>query len=255
MRDPHPTSGYDPRLFAKLLEAEDRHFWFVSRNRVLADVLAGLSVGDGKRVLEIGTGTGNTLKVLERACTRATVVGVDLFEEGLAIARRRTTARLVRAKIEQLPFRRPFDLIAAFDVLEHVEDDRAALANVRQLLAPDGRLFLTVPASARLWSRFDEESHHCRRYEAAQLRERLVEAGYRIERLTFFMASLYPLVRVARLVSDRTRDGGDTVARELRVVPVANSVLTAILSLEARLLAAGVRLPVGTSLLAVARAS
>ena len=256
MIDPTKPSGYDAKHFERLVEVEDRHFWFASRNRMLAAVLAHVTVSDKARVLEIGTGTGNTFRLLERAFPRATLVGVDLFEEGLAAARLRTRGHLVRAKIEQLPFQREFELVGAFDVLEHVEDDRAALTHIRGLLAPGGYLVLTVPACARLWSRFDSDSHHFRRYELDQLRERLISAGFVVERLAYCFAALYPVLRIVRWLSDRlpVRTGSKSpVARELRVVPVVNAGLMAILALEARIAASGFRMPIGTSLLAVAR--
>jgi SAM-dependent methyltransferase len=256
MIDATKPSGYDAKHFQKLVEVEDRHFWFASRNRILASVLAKLTVPENARVLEIGTGTGNTLRILERAFPGAALVGVDLFEEGLAAARLRTRAHLVRANTEQLPFQREFDLIGAFDVLEHVEDDRTALTHIRRLLTPGGHLVLTVPACARLWSRFDSDSHHFRRYEPDQLRERLAAAGFVVERLSFFFASLYPVLRILRWVSDRlpARKGARSpVARELRVVPIVNAAAMAILEMEAWVASAGLRLPIGTSLLAIAR--
>lgn len=250
-----PAPGYDAAHFEKLIEIEDRHFWFTTRNVMLAGILARIPLADGACALEIGAGTGNTLRVLERAYPRAALVGMDLYGEGFAAARRRTRAHLVRAAIERLPFRRPFDLVAAFDVLEHVADDRAALASILRLLAPGGHLVLTVPAFARLWSRFDEDSHHVRRYELNELGECLAGAGYAVERLTFFMGALYPMLRAARWLSDRMPDrpGASPVARELRIVPVVNPAMTWLLGAEARLVAAGTRLPFGTSLLAVAR--
>jgi SAM-dependent methyltransferase len=258
MIDAPSPSGYDAKHFEKLVAVEDRHFWFASRNRLLADVLARLTLPDKARVLEIGTGTGNTLRVLERTFPQATLVGVDLFEEGLCTAQRRTKAYLVRANVEQLPFQREFELIGAFDVLEHIEDDRAALAHIHRLLTRDGRVVLTVPACARLWSRFDQDSHHFRRYEPDELRERLVSAGFVVERLSFFFAALYPFVSILRSVADRfpgRNNKASPVARELRIVPVVNATLTAILDLEGRITASGFRLPIGTSLLAVARRS
>jgi len=256
MIDRPAPSGYDAKHFEKLIEVEDRHFWFVSRNRILSTALARVMVPDKARVLEIGTGTGNTLRVLERAFPRATIVGVDLFEEGLAAARRRTRAHLVRANIDQLPFQREFDVIGAFDVSEHVEGDREALTHLRRLLTPGGYLVLTVPACARLWSRFDTDSHHFRRYEPDELRERLTAAGFVVERLTYFFAALYPVLRIVRWMSDRLpgrKDAASPVARELRIVPIVNLAAMAILEMEARVASAGFRLPIGTSLLAIAR--
>jgi len=122
------------------------------------------------RVLEIGCGTGNTLRVLKEAYPPAAlIVGVDLFEEGLVYARQLTKLPLVRARIENAPFTIPFEVVGMFDVLEHVEDDVATLCVMRALTAPGGHLLVTVPAYKALWSRFDEESHHCRRYELDEL--------------------------------------------------------------------------------------
>jgi SAM-dependent methyltransferase len=218
-------------------------------------VLRRIKLPEPSRVLEVGAGTGNTLRVLHSAFPSSAIVGVDLFEEGFRTARERTTAHLVRARVEQLPFRRPFNLIGAFDVLEHVEDDRAALAHLRRLLTADGKLVLTVPAFPRLWSRFDEDSHHFRRYERHALHERLLAAGYIVERMTFCFAALYPLLRVGRWMADRVPDERDStpVARELRVVPIVNGALKAILDVESRAIVAGATLPFGTSLLAIAR--
>lgn len=148
-------------------------------------------------------------------------------------------------------------------MLEHLEDDRAALARLHDLVEPGGALVLTVPAHQKLWSRFDEEAHHCRRYDADVLEARLAEAGFETEYLTFFMAPLYPLARVGRRISDLIRGvkqrlgrpAGSAVADELRVRPLINGVLAALLSQEAKALARRRVLPRGTSLLAVARVS
>jgi SAM-dependent methyltransferase len=249
-------SGYDAKHFSKLAEVEDQHFWFAARNRLLSGILRRITVPDKARVLEVGAGTGNTLRVLDGAFPSCAIVGVDLFDEGFRTARLRTDAHLVRAKIEQLPFRTPFDVIGAFDVLEHVEDDRAALIHLHSLLAPEGHLVLTVPAFPGLWSRFDEDSHHFRRYERQDLHERLLAAGYIVDRITYFFAPLYPLLRVGRWTADRAFDEAratSPVARELRVVPMVNGALKAILDVEARAVVAGVTMPFGTSLLAIAR--
>lgn len=257
MTDGASAGGFNPDYFERLAEVEDRHFWFTSRNALLERVLAPLAAAlpPGTRVLEVGTGNGNTLRAVERACHGTTVVGMDPFVEGLALARRRTSALLVCGSIERLPFRGAFGLVAAFDVLEHVPDDLGALRAVRDQLSPRAHLILTVPAFAHLWSPFDEAAHHCRRYERAQLRRVLEAAGFQIERLTFFMTTLYPALRLSRLVGrnrERNRHAA-THERELKIVPGLNALFTALLSVEARAVAAGVQLPFGTSLLAIAR--
>lgn len=258
-----PHQSFDPTYFALLFQIEDRHFWFRARNQVVATVAKRLTAGmsRGYRVLEVGCGTGNVLRVLEQVCTSGTVVGVDLFSEGLHYARQRTDALLVQGDIRTVPFGVPFDLIGLFDVLEHLPDDHRVLRNLHDVLAKGGRLLLTVPAHPCLWSRFDEASCHCRRYELAELEGKLIHAGYRVEYITQYMASIFPLVwlrrRVAGLADLRPSAGAgrrcDLVASELRIVPVINDLLVLLLAQEARLIARRCRLPVGTSLLAVAR--
>lgn len=260
------SSGYDPDHFAALFAVEDRHFWFAARNLALKAVIEQIapSLPASYRVLEIGCGTGNTLRVLKEACSSAALIaGVDLFEEGLVYARQRTKLPLVRARIENAPFTVPFELVGMFDVLEHIEDDAATLCVVRALTAPGGHLLVTVPAHKALWSRFDEESHHCRRYEPDELRERLTDAGFGIDYLTPFMAPLYPIARVSRWWADRANDlrrrmgieSKSAVMNDLAVRPVLNDIMAFMLRPEVPRLRRREQLHMGTSLLAVARAT
>jgi SAM-dependent methyltransferase len=258
--------GYDPDHFQALFAVEDRHFWFGVRNLALETLIKGLAphLPPHYHVLEIGCGTGYALRMLKEACSAAAVVvGIDAFEEGLAYARRRTNVPLVRARIEQPPFIAPFDLIGMFDVLEHIEDDVAALREIRALTKPGSYLVLTVPADMALWSRFDEESRHCRRYGPQELRDRLTGAGFDVEYLTPFMAMLYPVARISRWLSGRAQDlrrrlkmaPKSVVLSDLTVWPVINGLVGVILRQEVRVLRKRGTLPIGTSLVAVARAA
>ncbi len=259
---PTTAGGFDPGYYAPLFDAEDRHFWFRARNGVL-EALVRSEIADlapGYRVLEVGCGTGYVLRMLNRVCAGGVVLGMDLFIEGLQLSQQRSAAKLVQGRIEHPPFQQQFDLIGLFDTLEHVEDDATVLRHLRNMLAERGKLLITVPAYQALWSDFDVESHHCRRYEPSVLERRLIDAGFVVEYLTPFMATLYPLARVGRFVSDALRkgrsangDGASAVRDQLRVRPGVNEVLTFLLAQEARLVAKRRRLPVGTSLLALAR--
>lgn len=250
-------AGYDPALFDAIAAAERRHFWFRARNRVLEAVLSplGARMAAGTRALEIGCGTGNTLRVLSRACPRATVVGMDLFAEGFRHAAQ-GRARLVQGRLEQSPFRTRFDLVGLFDVLEHIEDDRQALESIRLLLEPGGHLVLTVPAGPHLWSAFDTASHHWRRYTRDELQARLEGAGFELRYMTPFMTASYPALWLARKLRSRARSQverpDDAILAELAIPGWLNAVLDLALRPEGVILRAGGRLPVGTSLLAVA---
>src|SRR4029077_8056724 len=109
--------------------------------------------------------TGNVLEVLRRTCRRGSVMGFDLPPVGLAMARRRSPgALLVQATIDAPPFGAVFDIVGAFDVLEHLPDDPGALGPITGMLRPGGRLVVTVPAHTSLWSHVDVAACHQRRY-------------------------------------------------------------------------------------------
>jgi SAM-dependent methyltransferase len=261
----HPVepSTYDPDYFVHLFAVEDRHFWFRARNRTISRIAEQLVAGlaPGYRVLEVGCGNGNTLRVLEQICRGGTVIGMDVFAEGLPYARGRVGCGLVRADIRRPPFTARFQLIGIFDVLEHLPDDRRVLNDLHAMLDPGGGLLLTVPAHPALWSYFDRASCHRRRYEPEELENKLSNAGFHVEYLTQYMSTIFPLVWLGRRVAfffgkNRTDTGELThglARQELRIVPVLNGLLTFLLTQEIRLIARRRRLLIGTSLLAIAR--
>ena len=256
--------SYDPEFFDQLARIESKHFWFRTRNQVIATLAQQITEDwpDGYRVLEVGCGTGNVLRALEQVCSRGIVVGMDLFAEGLSFARKRTSCALVQGNIEQSGFGIQFDLIGAFDVVEHLSDDVQVFRAIHSMLKPGGALLLTVPAHQSLWSYFDEAAHHRRRYGTTDLRSKLIQTGYEIEFLSQFMASTYPLLWFVRIIKSilRENDNSNSVERhralsleELRIVPVLNGLLTFALTQEARLIKSRIVLPFGSSLVVVAR--
>ena len=150
---------------------------------------------------------------------------MDLYGEGIHYARSRTTCPLVQGDVRKSPFGKTFQVIGIFDVLEHIPDDNRILVDLWELLENGGTLLLTVPANPSLWSYFDELAGHCRRYEAADLRSKLEKAGFAIEYLTPYMATLSPLMWLSRGFRAKTAanaDARELLEQELRVVPVLN---------------------------------
>lgn len=256
------AARYNPAYFDQLFRIEDHHFWFHSRNRIISDVVAGVtkSFQGGYKVLEIGCGNGNVLRHLEKTCEGQLVVGMDAFDEGLRLARRRNCTRLVRGDANRHPFASQFDLVGVFDVLEHVPQDERLLDQIRAILRPGGVLLITVPARMSLWSYFDEASGHCRRYEYGELRAKLAKAGYEVDYITPYMLTLLPLMwcgrRLASLTSGwrKKNSATDMALSELRLTPGVNGVLKWCLGREIPRVVARRGLPFGTSLLAIARA-
>jgi SAM-dependent methyltransferase len=252
------AGGYDPAFFEQLAKVEDRHFWFKARNRLIFGIASKLTSGlnPGYRVLEVGCGTGNVLRVLRQACPDGKVVGLELWLDGLRFAQQRSNGPLVQGDVRNSPFGKPFELIGMFDVLEHIPEEAETLVALREALAPGGRLMLTVPAHQYLWSYFDEAAQHCRRYSSTQIRDRLTEAGFQVEFLSEFMTCIFPMVWLFRRLANRQQGSEDArtrAMREFRVLPVINGLLTAMLRLEVFWVSRGWRLPIGTSLIAIAR--
>jgi SAM-dependent methyltransferase len=262
-REVTSRTSYTAEQFAPLFAAEDRHFWFRSRNRCIAATLRALPDFSAiHEVLEVGCGTGVVLAELQRVFPAARVIGMDLFDEGLAFARKRFSGTLVQGDVLTHEFAHPFDLIGIFDVLEHLDDDAGILQRLWQQLKPGGYLVLTVPAHQGLWSYFDEVAHHRRRYAPAELERKLTATGFDVVQATLFMSVLFlPLWLKRRLLGERlvslSRASADrrqtAVESDLKINPLTNWLLEMALRPEAFLIAHGIRLPLGTSLLAVAR--
>lgn len=257
--DKKNTTSYNPIYFAPLFAVEDKHFWFYARNQVIAKLVSQITanITTKYQVLEVGCGTGNTLRIVKEACLHGIVTGMDLFAEGLSYARQRTSSFLVQGDMFRPPFGTQFDLICLFDVLEHLPNDKQVLDNLYSMLASNGTLLLTVPAHPELWSYFDESSHHCRRYEPTELQHKLISAGYEIEYLTQYMATIFPLVyigrKLAKLTNNNKKQVDNLALNELRIIPLLNELLIKLLSWEVHTIQNRRQLYIGTSLLAVVR--
>lgn len=249
--------GFDPAAFLQLAEIEDRSWWFRSRNRLIAQT-ARRFYAHAASVLEIGCGTGYTLSALRSALPSAQLTGTELFEEGLAVARQRwANIRLMRADARSLPFGSEFDLVAAFDVIEHIDDDARALAELRRVLRPGGGVIVTVPQHQWLWSEADEYAQHQRRYSRAELISRVETAGFRVRMVTSFVTLALPAMAVSRIIRRlrRTAPGDFDPWAEFRIPPFLNRTFESLATAERYAIARGASLPAGGSLLLVGAAA
>jgi SAM-dependent methyltransferase len=246
------NDGFEPEAFAALAAVEAESFWFEGRNRLLWWAL-GRYFPAASNFLEVGCGTGFVLGGLRQAAPRLRLFGSEVYFEGLAFARRRVPeATLFQMDARRIPFRDEFDVVGAFDVLEHVEDDRRVLAEMFAACRPGGGLILTVPQHRFLWSAFDEYAQHKRRYSRRELAGKVVAVGFQLLYLGSFCSLLLPVMLLSRLRHRRLVEGYDPVA-ELKLNPVVNGLFRRALDVERGLIRAGVRFPWGGSLLAVAK--
>jgi SAM-dependent methyltransferase len=234
--------------YKTFFDLEDRHFWFRAMRSIVFHQ-ARQYVGAEARVLDVGCGTGGTMTLMPPGWRR---VGVDFASEAISFARSRGERDLARATAERLPFESEcFDSVFALDVIEHCDDDAAAIAEVARVLRPGGTLILTTPAFMFLWSEHDQVVHHRRRYRRAALHQLITNAGFSVKRLTYFNALLFAPIAAVRFAKRVLPYKGEP--RSDNVLPPApiNEALTAVFGLERRLID-HVDLPVGVSLLAVA---
>ncbi len=248
------AAGFDPHYFPALAAIERDHFWFATRREVVRDVLREAVPDLSRRPLfDIGCGSGGLLEYL--GSSGVPLAGAcDAYPESLSFVRRRIGVPLLLVDEGRLPpFAPGYTLLSLFDVLEHIDDDLGTLRLLFEVLEPGGVLVLTVPAHPFLFDEMDTIAHHRRRYRRAELRDKLRAAGFRVLRLTHFMAPLVllvPLRWTVRALSGR-RTAVDRRRMELAVTPVLNGLVRTVLRLERPLVRAGL-LPFGSSLIAVA---
>jgi SAM-dependent methyltransferase len=243
----------DEAFYPAYYELEGRHWWFVGRRKLFLRLLEREYPPAARPidVLDFGCGTGAFLEHLERF---GAVSAVDSDPSAVAFChtRGRSEVKLVPPGTA-LPYRDDsFDLVTTLDVIEHVDDDVAALAELRRVLRPGGRLLVAVPAFMFLWGKQDEVSHHRRRYTAPTLRCALAAAGFAVDRTSYFNTILFPPVAAVRL-GRRLLRRQSARQSDFELGPAAlNRALGAVFGAEAGLVARR-DLPFGVSLLALAR--
>jgi len=244
-------AGFKPEYFARLAVIEQGHFWFRARNTLIQWAL-GKYFPNAESFFEIGCGTGYVLAGIRENFPRMRLVGSDIFTDGLVFAK----ARLPGVELYQMDARRiflesEFDVVGAFDVVEHLVEDERALAQMFNAARPGGGLLVTVPQQRYLWSASDQFAMHQRRYSRAELRAKVRRAGFEIERITSFNSLLLPLMIWSRM--QQKRNSHLQPWRELEISPALNKALESILTIERSMITKGVSFPVGGSLLLIGR--
>ena len=236
-------------VYQQMAELDDRHWWYRARRRILAELIRReAQLPEGARILEIGCGTGHNLAMLSGF---GHVDGLELDDEARALSEKRLGRKVMRSPLPQLArVPKNYDLIGAFDVIEHIEDDKAALAAIATKLKPGGKFIMTVPAHPWMWTAHDVANHHKRRYSKRSLRALVEGSPMRLDKIGYFNSFLFPLAVAERAAAKlRGKDNGD-----VSLPPAAlNGALQAVFAAE-RYVVGRLPLPPGLSLFAVASA-
>jgi len=253
------SGNYPAEGFAVTAAIEAGSFWCRSRNRVLRDVIERFT--DRTRrlaMLEIGCGIGGVVAELRRL-PHLQLTASEVALEGLRYARPRCPeVTFIQLDATAIPFRDEFDLVGAFDVLEHIDADQRVIRGVHEALRPDGLFIITVPQYPWMWSALDETVHHKRRYRRSELLRKLRDNGFDVLFCSSFVTALFPAMAASRLLGRGTstrRSGEEALAAQVTLSPLVNRVCDWIMRVDELALRLGFSLPFGGSLVAVARRS
>ncbi len=241
-------------FYAEYFKIEDKHWWFVGRRRIFLDVLDKYLTRPSnvrqRRILDMGCGTGTMLKYLSRY---GQAEGIDADEDAVSFCHERGITQVQQVSSFPLPFEDDtFDLVTALDVIEHIEDDLGTLRELKRVLRPGGMLLVSVPAYRFLWGAQDEISNHKRRYVAPDMRARLLDAGFKVRRLSYFNTYLFPIIAAVRLIRPY-RSGSSELKSDFTMTKagLSNTLLGHLFGMEAPLITR-LNLPFGVSILGLA---
>jgi len=240
----------DAETFAVEAAIEQDHWWFRGRRRLLASEIARLGLPPGAEILDVGTSTGTNLRLL-RELGHQRVSALDSSQIAIDYVAAKGLGRVRLGDICALPWPDDsFDLVLVTDVIEHVDDDAAALAEVARILRPGGAAIVTVPCFPSLWGLQDRVAHHKRRYRMGGLCDRITASGLRIDRKFHFNFLLFPAIWGARRMLELIKPD---IASENQInTPFINAILSGIFRLDITT-APWLRPPFGVSALVRAR--
>lgn len=232
--------------YKEMAEAEAGYWWHVGRLSIVKDQMQAV-VKKGGKILNIGCGTGGTVSLLEEF---GQVDNVDVSDEAVEYCKKKGIKKVKKYDGKRLPYRTgSFDTAIALDVLEHIEDDMAALSEWYRVLGPHGKLIITVPAYNWLWSDHDVRLHHFRRYTVSELYRKLSESGFTVKKRSYAIVFTFPLIVAYRIM--RSVFNMPQKSAYIYLPNAINKLFIYILIIEGKILKV-INMPFGTSAIIVA---
>jgi ubiquinone/menaquinone biosynthesis C-methylase UbiE len=243
-------------LLERTFDVERRHFWFRGFKRFVTPLIEEATAGMSRpKLLDAGCGTGANLSLLKNF---GVPFGLELFWRGLQLGREQGATRLVQGTVTSLPFSdASIDVVLSFDVLYCLPDpaEHDSIAEMFRVLRSGGSAIVNVAALDMLKGDHSVLGREVRRYTRSELRQKLARAGFRVKRITYTNASLFPLTATVRALQRLRGVQEDATTKGDFYLPPApvNALFAAALAVEAKIIAAGFDMPVGSSVLCLAR--
>ncbi|MDB5170462.1 MAG: methyltransferase type 11 [Candidatus Saccharibacteria bacterium] len=233
--------------YATMAERESTYWWHLGRLRIIETYLQKATNGKKNvKILNVGCGTGGTLALLEKY---GVVDNIDISDDAIAFMKQLGYSRIKKVNDIALPFKdESYDLVVAFDVLEHIKEDEQALKEWHRVLTSDGAVIITVPAYQWLWGEHDVSLHHQRRYTTRLLKRTANAAGLTPGRLSYAIAFSLPLVVGFRTLHKLSGRKADSETSYVDVPNWVNTLFSQLLYVEAKF-HNFVRFPAGTSVI------
>jgi SAM-dependent methyltransferase len=240
----------DSEVYREHVEHEETHWWFIARRAITRTLLNSIKIPENAKILDVGCGAGGNLPLL---ANYGEVFACEINDDVREHSASRNIGTIAYGKLpDEIPFvDTKFDLITMFDVLEHIEDDRAALAAVATRIPKDGVILLTVPAFQFLFSRHDRQHHHFRRYSKSELRKKVEMAGFKIEHINYWNFFMFIPALFVRVLDFFRSPKSKIIGTKIPASPI-NNLLAKLVSAERHLFTC-ILFPFGLSLMLVAR--
>ncbi len=236
--------------YQNMADIQKTHWWYEGRRVILSSLIEKLSLPEKAQILEVGCGTGANLEMLQKF---GTVSGIEPHSFARDYAQNMSGCDIQDGHLpDALPFKKTFDLIGAFDVIEHVEEDFESLQTIRDKLSDKGHAVFTIPAFQCLWSKHDDINHHKRRYTRQEFLFLLTEAGYDVTFISYYNTYLFPIATLILSLKKLMpkKDSGNVKMPKFVFI---NTILRALFSSERFFLTKNISVPLGLSIIAVCR--
>ncbi len=237
-------------MYRIFFEVQKKHWWFAAKKEIVLDTInRNLNKHADVNILDIGCGSGLMLNDLEHV---GKTFGMDISDDAINFSKEIFSGKVEKGFLPNLiPYpQNYFDLITALDVIEHVAEDIDSLKAIAAHLVSGGKAVITVPAYMFLWSKYDEMNEHKRRYTRGELNTKLMQAGFIVEKISYFNTLLFPVIFLVRMLNNfLKRDGLSDL--DMPNAPL-NFILKKFFGIEKYLLRF-INLPFGASILAVVK--